>query len=161
MKPGIGGAACAHLLMVAVATLLLPVMVVQATPLIHLPHPAHFQTLPCLLPECKQETCCWHCWRSQVNLRLQAGYDLCFLFLVVVNVLYSDSAATYCRPVEIVYSKDCAALIFVGEKRETPVFACVPVLHVVHINELAVLCKHCEHVSFCQVKWQASCVDVS
>ncbi len=53
MKPGTGGAAGAHLLMVAVAILLLPVMVVQATPLA-LPHPAHFQTLPCLLPECAQ-----------------------------------------------------------------------------------------------------------
>ena len=53
MKPGTGGAAGAHLLMVAVAILLLPVMVVQAT-LLPLPHPAHFQTLPCLLPECAQ-----------------------------------------------------------------------------------------------------------
>lgn len=53
MKPGTGGAARAHLLMVAVAILLLPVMVVQANLLVH-PHHPHFQTLPCLLPECEQ-----------------------------------------------------------------------------------------------------------
>ena len=52
MKLGTGSAARAHLLMVAVAILLLPVMVVQATPLAPA-HPAHFQTLPCLLPECE------------------------------------------------------------------------------------------------------------
>ena len=67
MKPGSGGAAHAHLLMVAVAIVLLPVVVVQANPLAHLPHPAHFQTLPCLLPEGRQEICCWHCWLSQVK----------------------------------------------------------------------------------------------